>query len=81
MRKPATQKFSSLMSRVLLERLRREAESNGQSVRFLLENAVKHYLEVVLPYARGVRPEVLPHIEASFVENQELIRRLAKSPK
>lgn len=81
MRKQATQKFSSLMNQALLEKLRREAEVNGQSVRFLLENAVRYYLEVVLPYARGVRPEILKHIQDSFVENQDLIRRLAKPSK
>jgi len=79
MRKTTTQKFSSLMKKPLLDQLRKEADRNGQSVRYLLEQAVEHYLKVVLPTARPVRPEVLKHIEASFAENKELIKRLAKS--
>jgi len=78
MSKPAVRKFSSLMKKPLLDRLKAEANRNGQTVRHLLEQAVEHYLKVVLPSVRPVRPEVLRHIEASFEEHKELIKRLAK---
>lgn len=80
-RKPRVRKFSSLMSEPLYRALQERAHQNGQPVRFVLENAVRHYLEVVLPYAMNVRPEVLRHMEQSFVDNQELMRRLAKAGK
>ncbi len=79
MTKTVVRKFSSLMKKPLLDQLKKEASLHGQSVRYLLEQAVEHYLKVVLPSVRPVRPEVLKHIEASFEEHKELIKRLAKS--
>ena len=79
MAKTTTKKFSSLMSKALLERLKRQADQNGQSVRFLLEAAVRHYLEVVVPSAGSVHSDALRHLRASAARNDELLKRLAKA--
>lgn len=79
MARPATKKFSSLMSKPLLEKLKRQADANGQSVRFLLEAAVRHYLEVVVPSTHGVHADALKHLRASAARNEGLLRRLAKA--
>ena len=55
MTKTVVRKFSSLMKKPLLDQLKKEASLNGQSVRYLLEQAVEHYLKVVLPSVRPVR--------------------------
>lgn len=73
------EKFSSVMSKPLLTKLRKEAEENGQSIRFLLERAVEHYLDVVLPSARRVRPEIMRHADATIRQYDELLKRLAKA--
>ena len=78
-RKPRVRKFSSLMSKPLLEKLRKQADQNGQSVRFVIEKAVEHYLEVVVPSSQTVRPEVLAHLKASISQNEGLLKRLAKA--
>ena len=79
MAKAATKKFSSLMSKTLLGQLKRQAQQNGQSVRFLMEAAVRHYLEVVLPSAQGVHSDALLHLRASAKRNAGLLKRLARA--
>ncbi len=79
MSRAATKKFSSLMSKALLEQLKRQAEQNGQSVRFLMEAAVRHYLEVVVPSTQKVRPEIIALGEESIRENMDLMKRLARA--
>jgi len=75
----AAKKFSSLMDDQLFRRLKVEAERNGHSVRYVLERAVQHYLDIVAPSAETVRPEVVSHLKASIAKNDGLLRRLAKA--
>ena len=79
MPKTTAKKFSSLMSDRLLKQLRREADKSGHSMRFVLERAVQHYLEVVVPSSETIRPEVVAHLKASIARNDGLLRRLAKA--
>lgn len=79
MAKATTKKFSSLMNKSLLEQMKRQADRNGQSVRFVLESAVRHYLEVVVLSARGVHADATKHLRASMLRNDGLLKRLAKA--
>ena len=79
MPKTATKKFSSLMSKPLLDRLKKQADQNGQSVRFVLERAVEHYLEVVVLSSRGIHTDAVRHLRSSAARNEGLLKRLAKA--
>jgi len=79
MNRAKTKKSTPLMSKDLLLRLEKEAKSNGQSVRDLIEKAVKHYLDVVLPSSNEVRPEVLQFADQNISKYDELLKRLAKA--
>ena len=79
MNRAKTKKSTPLMSKDLLLRLEKEAKSNGQSVRDLIEKAVKHYLDVVLPSSNEVRPEVLQFADKNISKYDELLKRLAKA--
>lgn len=72
-------KFSSLMNPALLGRLRKQAKKNGQPVRFVLEHAVEHYLNTMVPSAQQVRPEIITMGEESIRENMDLMKRLSKA--
>jgi hypothetical protein len=72
-------KFSSLMNPTLLGRLKRQAKKNGQPVRHVLEHAVEHYLDTVVPSAQQVRPEIIAFGEESIRDNRDLMKRLAKA--
>lgn len=61
----------------LYARLSQAAKDNGQSRRFLLENALKHYLELVVPSQGTIRPEVMAHFRQSADKNRKLMRLLA----
>jgi predicted transcriptional regulator len=78
MAKATTRKLGLEMDAQLYARLAQVARQNGQSRRFLLENAVQHYLEVVVPAQGTVRPEVLAHFRRSVVKNRKLLALLAK---
>ncbi|HZR27391.1 MAG TPA: hypothetical protein VFA71_01320 [Terriglobales bacterium] len=56
----------------------RIAKQNGQSQRFLLEKALEHYIQFVVPSQGTVRPEVMAHFRRSTDKNRELHRRLAR---
>jgi hypothetical protein len=62
----------------LYEHLGELAEQNGQSRRYLLEQALKFYFEAVVPSQGTVRPEVLSHFRKSVAKNEKLLRLLAK---
>ncbi|MGH9789579.1 MAG: hypothetical protein ACRD5W_00090 [Candidatus Acidiferrales bacterium] len=79
MAKATAKKFSSVMSKSLLDRMKKQAERNGQSVRFVLERAVEHYLDVVVPSSEKVRPEIIAFGEESIRDNMDLMKRLAKA--
>lgn len=75
----AATKFSSVMNSRLLARLKKQADRNGQSLRFALEKAVTHYLDVVVPSAQNIRPEVLKYADETIAEYEDLMKRLAKA--
>jgi len=54
------------------------AEQKGHSRRFLLEKALEHYLEVVVPSQMKVRSEVVGHFRQSTEKNRRLLRLLAQ---
>ena len=78
MRKPATKKFSSLMNKKVLQRLREHAKQHGHSIRYVLEQAVEHYLGTAAPSQETVRPEIIALTEKTIARNSELLKRLAK---
>ncbi len=77
--KSEVRKFSSLMSVHLFAALQKQAAQNGQSVRFVLESAIRHYLEVVTPSGETVNPRAQRLLRASATRNDELLKRLAKA--
>lgn len=54
------------------------AKTNGQTRRFLLEKALKHYLDVVVPSQGTIRPEVMAHFRRSVDKNRKLMELLAR---
>src|SRR5258708_14769461 len=79
MGKVTTRKIGLEMNAQLYAKLSKVAERNGQSRRFLLEKALKHYLAVVLPSQGTVRPEVMKHFRRSTEKNRRLHQLLAQS--
>jgi hypothetical protein len=78
-RKTRVRKFSSLMSEPLLKALQEQARRNGQSMRFVLEAAVSHYLEVVGPSSNTVRPEIIAFADETIRDYDKLLKRLSKA--
>jgi hypothetical protein len=60
----------------LYARLDQMARRNGQSRRFLLEQALKHYLELFVPIPGSMRPEALRHFRRSIQKNRKLMKLL-----
>ena len=78
MKKAATKKIGLEMDAHLYGELSKLAKKNGQSRRFLLEKALEHYLETVVPSQGTVRPEVMAHFRRSTDKNRKLHELLAK---
>ena len=78
MRKVTTRKIGLEMDARLYAELSKLAKENGQSRRFLLEKALQHYLEYVVPAQGNVRPEVMSHFRRSTEKNRKLHELLAK---
>lgn len=78
MRKPPTRKIGLEMDARLYAELSKLAKDNGQSRRFLLEKALEHYLQFVVPSQGTVRPEVMSHFRRSTDKNRKLHELLAK---
>jgi len=78
MAKGTTAKLGLEIDAELYSHLSELAERNGQSRRFLLEQALKFYFEAVVPSQGTVRPEVLAHFRKSAAKNEKLLRLLAK---
>jgi predicted DNA-binding protein len=77
MAKPTSRKLGLEIDARLYARLDQVARRNGQSRRFLLEQALKHYLEVVVPSEGTLRPEVLRRFRRSVEKNRKLMKLLA----
>lgn len=78
MARARTRKIGLEMDAQLYAKLSKTAEQNGQSRRFLLEKALEHYLEVVVPSQSTVRPEVMKHFRRSTEKNRKLLHLLAQ---
>jgi metal-responsive CopG/Arc/MetJ family transcriptional regulator len=78
MAKPGTRKIGLEMDARLYAELSKLAKENGQSRRFLLEKALEHYLEFVMPMQGTVRPEVMSHFRRSTDKNRKLQELLGK---
>lgn len=78
MARVTTRKIGLEMDAQLYAKLSKVAQQNGQSRRFLLEKALEHYLEVVVPSQSTVRPEVMKHFRRSTEKNRKLHELLAQ---
>lgn len=76
--KKATRKIGLEIDASLYAGLSRVAKRNGQSRRFLLEQAVRLYLETTTPSQETVRPAVMSHFRKSARKNRKLLHLLAQ---
>jgi hypothetical protein len=72
-----TKKIAPEIDAELWNELTAVARQNGQSQRYVLEQAVAHYLHNVVPSQHLVRPQVMQAFEQSVDRNRELLQRLA----
>jgi predicted transcriptional regulator len=73
-----TKKFTPEIDATLYKELTETAERNGQTKRYVLEEALRFYLHHVVPSQHVVRREVMDAFEESVTRNRELLERLAK---
>ena len=73
-----TKKFTPEIDASLYEEFVAVAEKNGQTQRHVLEQALRFYLENVVPSQHLVRSEVMESFERSVARNRDLLQRLAK---
>jgi hypothetical protein len=73
-----TKKFTPEIDSQLYDELVQTAERNGQTKRYVLEQALRFYLHNVVPSQQLVRREVMNAFEESVARNRELLERLAK---
>jgi hypothetical protein len=73
-----TKKFTPEIDAQLYEEFVALAKRNGQTKRYVLEQALRFYLQNVVPSQHLVRPEVMDAFEQSVARNRDLLQRLAK---
>lgn len=73
-----TKKIAPEIDARLWDQITAVAKQNGQSQRYVLEQALRHYLDNVVPSQHVVRPQVMKAFEHSVARNRELLERLAK---
>ncbi len=73
-----TKKFTPEIDAKLYKEFVAVAERNGQTKRHVLEQALRFYLQNVVPSQHLVRPEVMDAFEQLVVRNRDLLQRLAK---
>ena len=73
-----TKKFTPEIDAALYDEMVKTAERNGQTQRHVLEQALRFYLQNVVPSQHLVRREVMNAFEQSVARNRELLERLAK---
>ncbi len=73
-----TRKFTPEIDAKLYDELVALAERNGQTKRHVLEQAIRFYLENVVPSQHVVRRGVMDAFEESVARNRDLLQRLAK---
>jgi hypothetical protein len=74
----ATVKIGPAIDAKLYKKFVAVAKENGQSQRFLLERAIEHYLQNVVPSQRTVRPEVMEAFSRSNKKFRDLYHKLAE---
>jgi hypothetical protein len=75
---PKTKKFTPEIDAKLYDEFVAVAEKNGQSKRYVLEQALQFYLRNVVPSQHLVRPQVMEAFQESVDRNRDLLQRLAK---
>jgi len=78
MARVTTRKLGLEIDGRLYSQLDQVARTNGQTRRFLLEKALKHYLEVIVPSQGTIRPQVMVHFRNSVDKNRKLLELLAR---
>jgi len=73
-----TKKFTPEIDAQLYDEMVAVARQNGQSQRYVLEQALTFYLRNVVPSQHLVRPEVMDAFQQSVARNRDLWQRLAK---
>jgi hypothetical protein len=73
-----TKKIAPEIDAKLWDELISVAKQNGQPQRYVLEQALAHYLHNVVPSQHLVRPQVMDAFEQSVARNRDLLERLAK---
>jgi hypothetical protein len=73
-----TKKIAPEVDAKLWGELAAVAKRNGQSQRYVLEQALEHYLRNVVPSQHLVRPEVMEVFERVAERNRDLLKKLAK---
>jgi hypothetical protein len=73
-----TKKIAPEVDAELWDELIAVAKQNGQSQRYVLEQALAYYLHHVVPSQHLVRPQVMDVFEQSVARNRPLLERLAK---
>ncbi len=73
-----TKKFTPEIDATLYDELVKTAERNGQTKRYVLEQALRFYLHNVVPSQHLVRRDVMDAFDQSVAHNRELLERLAK---
>lgn len=73
-----TKKIAPEVDAKLWNQLTAVAKQNGQSQRYVLEQALRHYLENVVPSQHLVRPHVMNAFGKVVERNRDLLQRLAK---
>jgi hypothetical protein len=73
-----TKKFTPEIDAKLYDEFVAVAEQNGQTKRHILEQALRFYLQNVVPSQHLVRPAVMDAFEQSVARNRDLLQRLAK---
>ena len=75
---PRTKKIAPEINADLWDEFVSVAKQNGQSQRYVLEQALTHYLRNVVPSQHLVRPNVMSAFERVVEHNRDLLDRLAK---
>ncbi len=78
MPKTLTKKVGLEIDARLYNQLSALAKENGQTRRFLLEKALEHYIQFVVPSQGTVRSEVMAQFRRSTDKNRKLHQLLAK---
>ena len=73
-----TKKIAPQIDAALWDEFVAVAKQNGQSQRYVLEQALTHYLRNVVPSRHLVRPDVMAVFGRVVDRNRDLLDRLAK---